>query len=130
MRASVAMSTSTDINLLVVDDDLEIREVVGSMLELEGYKVRLAEDGLDALTQLESFEPDLVLLDVRMPVMDAPEFLRRLRARSADGPPVVLMSAYTDLPDTAVELGVMNILHKPFTLSDLFAKVGGLTRAP
>lgn len=116
--------------LLVVDDDLDIREVVGSMLEMEGYDVRLAEHGLDALAQLESFEPDLILLDVRMPVMDGAEFLRRLRARSAAPPPVVLMSAYTDVRDTAAELAVQDVLAKPFQLDELLEKVGRLTRPP
>lgn len=116
--------------LLVVDDDREIREVVGSLLESEGYEVRLAEHGLDALAQLDSFEPDLVLLDVRMPVMDGAEFVRRLRIRSPRPPPVVLMSAYTDLADTAAELGLRYFLQKPFQLDRLFDEVAALTRPP
>lgn len=116
--------------LLVVDDDREIREVVGSLLESEGYEVRLAEHGLDALAQLDSFAADLVLLDVRMPVMDGAEFVRRLRDRLAQPPPIVLMSAYTDLASTAADLGVRYILQKPFPLDRLFDEVAALTRPP
>lgn len=116
--------------LLIVDDDRDIREVMGAMLETEGYEVELAEHGLDALARLDSFEPDLVLLDVRMPVMDGAEFVRRLRERTAAPPPIVLMSAYADLHATAAELGIAHVLQKPFGLDHLFEKVGALTEAP
>jgi len=91
--------------------------------------MHLAEHGADALTRLESFRPDVILLDIRMPVMDGPEFYRRLRERYGDAVHVVLMSAYTDLAEVAAGLGVANTLEKPFELHDLFGLVERLTAA-
>src|SRR5690348_10429116 len=66
--------------VLVVDDDLGLRETLRSLLELEGYAVALAGDGLDALRALEGVAPDAILLDLMMPRMNGEEFVQELRS--------------------------------------------------
>src|SRR3954463_10997619 len=85
---------------LVVEDEPAIREVVADLLQDEGYAVRQAADGLEAIDELEVDDVDLVLSDVRMPRLDGPSLARRLHRRGHPVP-VVLMSAVpldVDLP--------------------------------
>ena len=86
--------------VLVVEDEPAIREVVADLLEDEGYAVRQAADGLEAIDELEVDGVDLVLSDVRMPRLDGPALARRLR-RHGYAVPVVLMSAV----DVEIDLG-------------------------
>ena len=80
--------------VLVVDDDETIREFVATLLDCEGYRVRTAADGREALDALEAWRPDLIVLDMLMPVMDGAAFLRAQQAdpRHRDIP-VIMMSA-------------------------------------
>ncbi len=115
--------------ILVVDDDDDIRETVRALLEAEGYRVRTAENGADALAKLEERPSDVVLLDVRMPVMDGTELRRRLLgSASLRDVPIVFMSAYADLDEIARDLQVEQRLCKPFDLEDLHAAVERATR--
>jgi CheY-like chemotaxis protein len=66
--------------VLVVDDNCDAAESLGMLLEMEGFKVSVAYDGVGALAALESFEPDIALLDIGMPGMDGYELARRIRA--------------------------------------------------
>jgi DNA-binding response OmpR family regulator len=79
--------------ILVVDDEENIRELYRDELVEEGYKVELAEDGLQALEKFDSFHPDLVTLDVKMPGLDGLEVLRRIREKSVLVP-VLLLTAF------------------------------------
>jgi len=79
--------------ILVVDDEVNIRELYRDELAEEGYKVELAESGLQALAKFESFKPDLVTLDVMMPGMDGIEVLRRIREKNTSVP-VLLLTAF------------------------------------
>jgi len=79
--------------ILVVDDEENIRELYRIELAEEGYEVELAEDGLAALRKLDSFRPDLVTLDVKMPGIDGLEVLRRIREKDASLP-VLLLTAF------------------------------------
>ncbi|HEU5360014.1 MAG TPA: response regulator, partial [Candidatus Deferrimicrobiaceae bacterium] len=79
--------------ILVVDDEENIRELYRDELVEEGYKVELAEDGLAALRKFDTFRPDLVTLDVKMPGIDGLEVLRRIRQKSASIP-VLLLTAF------------------------------------
>ena len=78
--------------VLVVDDDLGLRETLRALLELEGYEVALAGDGLDALRALEGLSPDAILLDLMMPRMNGEEFVQELsrRGRQAEFPIIIL----------------------------------------
>src|SRR5918998_6917738 len=105
--------------VLVVEDEPAIREVVADLLLDEGYAVRQASDGLEAIDELETDDVDLVLSDVRMPRLDGPALARRLR-RHGHAVPVVLMSAV----DVEVDLPGVRFLPKPFDRAGLLDVIG------
>ena len=110
--------------VLVVEDEPAIREVVADLLQDEGYAVRQASDGLQAIDELEVDNVDLVLSDVRMPRLDGPTLARRLRRRG-QAIPVVLMSAV----DLEVDLPGVRFLPKPFDRDHLLHVVGSALAA-
>ena len=79
--------TTPDISILMVDDDPDIRDLVGRLLEREGYRMRLAESGSAMDAELQKGSPDLIILDLMMPGEDGLSICRRLRAGSAVGTP-------------------------------------------
>jgi two-component system, response regulator PdtaR len=105
--------------VLIADDETIIRLDLRGMLEAAGYEVQEARDGAEAVLIAESWQPDLVLLDVRMPVLDGIEAARRIIASRPL--PVVLLTAYSDsgLVARAVGAGVFAYLVKPFAEADL-----------
>ncbi|RKH45743.1 response regulator [Corallococcus sicarius] len=112
--------------LLVVDDDMDIRDALQDVLELEGYAVQLAADGLEALERLRSSEPrpQLILLDLMMPRMDGIAFREALRhERACSDIPVLVASADLDVRGTVDEMGVAGYLRKPLDLSALLSTV-------
>jgi CheY-like chemotaxis protein len=109
-------------HVLVVDDDLTIRESVTALLEDEGYLVAQAANGLEALACVERQMPKIVLLDLRMPVMDGWEFVGELRTRQL-GVMVVAMTATHDAQRWAQEIGATSYLGKPFAPEELLALV-------
>jgi len=103
--------------VLVVDDDAQIRDTVGEVLEDEGYEVLRAENGVRALELLEAAQPDLVLLDLMMPVMSGWEVLEKLNDRDELAHiPVVVISAMK-------APGVRMCLAKPIDLQHLLQVV-------
>ncbi|MNS58903.1 Polar-differentiation response regulator DivK [compost metagenome] len=111
--------------LLVEDDELNAR-VITVMCELAGYEVVRADDGLSALYVLWSERIDVVLLDVRLPVLDGPSLLRILRAHhSFDHLPVIALTAMTAPAVRAelLELGASGVLLKPFARKDLMTSL-------
>jgi CheY-like chemotaxis protein len=104
--------------VLVVDDEPAIREIVATLLEDEGYKVRRAKDGLEALATVDAGQVDLVLSDVTMPRLDGASLAKKLRRRGRPVP-VVLMSAYYD----AVDVPGVTFVPKPFEIDRLLAAV-------
>jgi CheY-like chemotaxis protein len=105
--------------VLLVEDEPAIREVVTDLLQDEGYAVRQASDGLQAIDELEVDDVDLVLSDVRMPRLDGPSLAHRLRGRGL-AVPVVLMSAV----DVEVNLPGVRFLPKPFDCDQLVHIIG------
>jgi two-component system, OmpR family, response regulator MprA len=105
--------------VLVVEDEPAVREVVADLLQDEGYAVRQASDGLQAIDELQADDVDLVLSDVRMPRLDGPSLARRLRGRG-HAVPVVLMSAV----DVEVDLPGVRFLPKPFDRDHLLHVIG------
>jgi two-component system response regulator MprA len=100
--------------VLVVEDETVIRELMAILLEEEGYAVRQAVDGLQALEMLEQHAVDLILSDVKMPRLDGASLVHRLRSRG-DAIPVVLMSAvYAE-----VDLPGVRFLRKPVNCEHL-----------
>jgi CheY-like chemotaxis protein len=108
-------------SVLVIDDDEEIRTVMGEILELLGYDVTVAADGQEAVELLAvGLEPRAIVLDMMMPRMDGWTFLSRIRAdpRFRDVPVVVASAVAGECP-----LGADGWLQKPFDLADLDREV-------
>jgi two-component system, OmpR family, alkaline phosphatase synthesis response regulator PhoP len=120
--------------ILVVDDDPNIRKTVRQALEVQGYEVRTANDGRQAL-ELQRAEPfDVLLLDMRMPRMDGLETISALHVANAF-PRIVLMTAFGHIDEVAQGLrhGAMEFLQKPFTpqsLREAVARLLQLQEAP
>lgn len=114
--------------ILIVDDEARMRRVIADYLRIKGYETAEAGDGEEALRLFEERAPDLVLLDVMMPVMDGWEVCRRLRARSAV--PVIMLTARTQEEDElqGFALGADEYIAKPFSLKILLARIEAVFR--
>ena len=118
--------------ILVVDDSTAIRRIIGRTLSAAGYRVVEAVDGSDALDACRAEQPDLVLLDIDMPVMDGHTALREMRADpQLRAIPVLFLTARTAGVDVAagLELGAQDYLRKPCEPAELTARVGMALRA-
>jgi two-component system response regulator MprA len=115
--------------VLVVEDDTEIAGALRRSLRIEGYDVRVAEDGEEAVTESGLFEPDLVVLDLGLPRLDGIEVCRRLRA-AGDRTPVLVLTARDAVPDRVrgLDAGADDYLVKPFALEELLARLRALLR--
>jgi two-component system, chemotaxis family, chemotaxis protein CheY len=110
--------------VLVVDDDPDILEALSEILEAEGFGVRRAKNGLEALDRLGPVAPDLVLLDLMMPVMDGWEFAQKMRQKDEfSRVPIIVLSADRNVGSKAKEIGAVGHLAKPFELNDLLDMV-------
>lgn len=110
--------------VLVVEDDTILRETLTEVMSDEGHEVRSAADGQAALDVLNEWEPDVILLDLMMPRMDADEFRRRQRADAlASGARVLIVSAARDVGSAADRLEADDWLVKPFRLVELIRAV-------
>jgi len=114
--------------VLVVDDDLTIRDVVRRYLERDGHAVTLAGDGETALALAGRDEPDLVVLDLMLPGIDGLEVCRVLRSRSSV--PVVMLTALGEEADriTGLQLGADDYVTKPFSPAELALRVASVLR--
>jgi CheY-like chemotaxis protein len=119
-------ATTCDRTVLVVEDDLEVRDAIAEVLADSEYKALAASNGVEALERLRggSIRPCLILLDVMMPGMDGWEF----RAEQERDPrvkdiPVVLLSAHTDVKSAAAQMKAAGFLAKPVTIDSLLETV-------
>jgi len=113
-------------SILIVDDEPNIRRMLGSLLETEGYHVRHAEDGQAGLAAVTSDEPDVVLLDLALPRMNGLQVLERLRERWPHLP-VVMMSGRATLADavSATKLGAFHFIEKPLAPEAVLLTLSG-----
>lgn len=111
--------------ILVVDDDPDILEALSEILEAEGFEIRRARNGKEALERLEPDPPQLILLDLMMPVMDGWEFAQRMRQKppAVSNIPLIVLSADRNVGPKAQDIGAVGHLAKPFELNDLLEMV-------
>ena len=117
--------------VLVVEDEPDIRDLVVFHLEREGFRTRTARNGPDALKQVRTTPPDLVVLDLMLPELDGLEVCRRLRQDpSTAAVPVIMLTAKGDEADRVVglELGADDYITKPFSPKELVARIKAVLR--
>jgi DNA-binding response OmpR family regulator len=109
--------------ILIVDDKHSVQQLLVEFLQSQGFDTMVAINGLDALQKLKQRQPDLVLLDIMMPLMDGHEFLKRLRTSSEL--PVIIMSAQQQEEEVVAgfELGADDYITKPFRMMELLARL-------
>jgi two-component system response regulator MprA len=114
--------------VLVVEDDSEITDVLRRSLRHEGYEVRTAGDGVEALDTAAEFIPDLVVLDLGLPRLDGMELCRQLRAEG--NVPILILTARTETEDrvTGLDSGADDYLVKPFERQEFLARIRALLR--
>lgn len=110
-------------DIVVVDDEKSILKLISSQLRVRGYNVYTGLDGEEAISLVEQHNPDLLLLDIRMPNMNGLEVCKRLREWSSV--PIIIVSALSDANHAveALDLGADDYLRKPFHLAELLARV-------
>jgi two-component system, chemotaxis family, chemotaxis protein CheY len=109
--------------VLVVDDDDELAEVVRQVLRDAGYSVATVRHGAAALDLTQHVSPDLILLDLSMPIMDGWSFVAQYRRTAKKGARIVLLTANSAAPDIARTLEADGYIVKPFSIDDLIAMV-------
>jgi two-component system, chemotaxis family, chemotaxis protein CheY len=108
---------SIDKDILIVEDEQDLSNLLLDVLETEGHTARTAGNGLEALSRIEERRPQLILLDMMMPVMDGWQFIERLRANEEwTNIPVVVMTAVYDMSSLERKTGAKAILTKPFDI--------------
>ena len=114
--------------ILVADDDEKIRELLEIYLTKEGFAVEQAADGAEAILKAQQLKPDLIVLDIMMPVLDGMEVCRQVRKFSQV--PVIMLTARTEDEDRimGLELGADDYLAKPFNPRELVARVKAVLR--
>lgn len=116
-------------SILVVEDEEKILRLLEIELEYEGYEIGKAMDGIDALELYRSRSWDLILLDVMLPGLSGIELLRRIRAKDA-GTPVILLTAKSSVEDkvSGLDLGANDYITKPFQIEELLARIRAVLR--
>ena len=117
--------------VLVVDDDEQLRYVLRETMTEDGYEVEAASNGREALTIIERWQPDLIVLDLMMPVMDGETFRQEQRRLGlVERAPVIVLSAAREMLSIAERVGAAASVPKPFDLDDLLATVSRLAASP
>ena len=114
--------------ILVVDDEPNIAELLSAALSFEGYEVGVASTGAEALDQVRTFRPNLVMLDVMLPDFDGTEVCKRLR-NQGEQVPIVFLTARDTVEDKVEGLSMGDdYVTKPFSIEELMARVGAILR--
>ena len=114
--------------ILIVDDEAKIRKVVSAYLKDEGYKVKEAKDGKEALGLVESFQPDLMVLDLMLPKLSGEEVCQKVRQKSEL--PILMLTAKNAEEDkvNGFSYGADDYLVKPFSNKELIARIKAILR--
>jgi two-component system KDP operon response regulator KdpE len=115
-------------NILVVDDEAQITRVLKTSLSAQGYGIRTASDGMQALLEMKTWFPDLVITDLRMPNMDGLELCRQIRSESRI--PIIVLSVKGEeaIKVEALDAGADDYVTKPFSINELLARVRAALR--
>ena len=113
--------------MLVVDDHEDIRNTLSVALDDEGYEVRAAANGKEALAVLDEWTPSVILLDLMMPVMDGWTFREeQLRRQDGKAAPIVILSAAGDLEKHRASLGAAAVIPKPFDIDHVVETIAAV----
>ena len=114
--------------VLIVEDDSNIAELLNLYLEKEGFEPLVAKDGGKGVEQFRAFQPDLVLLDIMLPVMDGWAVCAHIREKAKT--PIIMLTAKSEVNDriTGLEMGADDYLVKPFEMKELMARINAVLR--
>ena len=114
--------------VLIVEDDSNIAELLHLYLEKEGFETKVAKDGGKGVEYFRSFQPNLVLLDIMLPIMDGWTVLKKIREESAA--PVIMLTAKGETEDkvTGLEGGADDYIVKPFEMKEVLARIHAVLR--
>jgi two-component system OmpR family response regulator len=115
--------------LMIIDDEAGVRDLLGDALKLAGFETITAADGMIAQTLLRNTKPDLLIVDINMPMMDGFEFIERIRS-NGDNTPALMLSARADRADITrgLTLGADDYVTKPFGLEELVLRIKAILR--
>jgi DNA-binding response OmpR family regulator len=115
--------------ILVIEDDRAIRKALLQLFEPEGYTVNVAHDGAAGLAAFRESQPDMVILDLRMPLLNGQDVCKQIRAKST-AVPIIIVTAASDEVDRVLllELGADDYVTKPFSPKELLARVRAVLR--
>jgi two-component system OmpR family response regulator len=115
--------------IMVIDDEAGVRDLLGDALKLAGFETITAADAMIAQTLLRNTKPDLLIVDINMPMMDGFEFIERIRA-NGDNTPALMLSARGDRADITrgLTLGADDYVTKPFGLEELVLRIKAILR--
>ena len=120
MQTPTEQSATTN-TILIIDDNQQIREMLKSDLEMEGYTVYLAKNGEEGLRQLKTYSPSVIILDLNMPVMGGIEFLKKLDFQNRHSSSIIVLTGYgsDDDIEECYSLGIQSFLRKPVNIFEL-----------
>ena len=115
--------------IMIIDDEAGMRDLLGDALKLAGFETVTAADAMIAQTLLRSTKPDLLIVDINMPLMDGFEFIERIRS-NGDNTPALMLSARGDRADITkgLTLGADDYVTKPFGLEELVLRIKAILR--
>jgi len=127
---AAAKDVARQIRVLVVDDEQVITEMLSMGLSYEGFDVRVARTGLEALELAKQVSPDIMVLDIMLPGMDGLEVCRRLSGKKDMA--IIMLTARGEVDDriAGLDIGADDYLAKPFAFKELLARIKALTRRP